>query len=73
LTEEVKSIFDGLVIEKFSHENYQNGRFEKLIKIWLGERFLVTSSILDINKETETFRNDCEAYILQTIAKYLPE
>ena len=73
LTEEVKNIFDGLVIEQFSHEDYQNDRFEKLINIWIGENSLVTSSILDINKETERFDNDCKAYILQTIAKNLPE
>jgi len=73
LSEEVKSIFDGLVIEQFSHENYQSDRFEKLINIWIGENSLVTSSILDINKETERFDNDCKAYILQTIAKNLPE
>ena len=35
LTEEVKSIFDGLVIEQFSHENYQSDCFDKLIKIWI--------------------------------------
>jgi len=63
LNEEVKSIFDGLVIEQFSHENEQSDRFEIL-----GETFFVTSSILDINKETERFDNDCKAYILQTIS-----
>ena len=73
LTEEVKSIFDGLVIEQFNHENYQSDCFDKLIKIWIGENLLVTGSILDINKETEKFDNDCKAYILQAIAKYLPE
>ncbi len=73
LTEEVKSIFDGLVIDRFSHENYQSDCFDKLIKIWIGENLLVTGSILDINRETERFENDCKAYILQTIAKYLPD
>ena len=73
LTEEVKNIFDDLVIEQFSHENYQSDRFERLINIWIGENSLVTSSILDINKETERFDNDCKAYVLQTIAKNVPE
>jgi len=70
LTEEVMSIFDGLVIEQFSHENYQSDCFDKIIKIWIGENLLVTSSIIDINKETERFGNDCKGYILQTIAKH---
>jgi len=49
LTDEVKIIFEDLVIEKFRHQEYQRNRFEKLIKIWLGENFLVASSpYLDI-------------------------
>jgi hypothetical protein len=72
LTDEVMIIFDNLVIEKFRHQDYQTNCFEKLIKIWLGENFLVASSSLDIKKETDRF-NDCKAYILKTIAKYLPD
>jgi len=72
LTDEVKIIFDNLVIEKFRHKDYQFNCFEKLIKIWLGENFLAVSSSLDIKKETDRL-NDCKAYILKTIAKYLPD
>jgi len=73
LTDEVKIIFENLVIENFRHQNYQSNCFEELIKIWLGENFLVASPKLDIKKETERFDNDCRAYIFKTIAKHLPD
>ena len=74
LTDEVKNIFENLVIENFRHQDYQSNCFEKLIKIWLGENFLAASSpSLDIKKETERFENDFKDYILKTIAKYLPD
>ena len=44
LTDKVKIIFDNLVIEKFRHQDYQTNCFEKLIKIWLEEKYLVDSS-----------------------------
>ena len=73
LTHEVKNIFEDLIIESFRHQDYQRYCFEKLIKVWLGENFLAVSSpSLDIKKETDRF-NDCKAYILKTIAKYLPD
>jgi hypothetical protein len=74
LTDEVKNIFEDLVIENFRHQDYQNNCFERLIKVWLGENFLATSSpSLDIKKETERFDNDVKDYILETIAKNLPD
>jgi hypothetical protein len=73
LTDEVKIIFDNLVIEQFRHQDYQSNCFEELIKIWLGQNFLLPSLALDIKKETERFDNDCRDYILKTIAKYLPD
>ena len=73
LTDEVKIIFDDLIIENFRHQDYQRYCFEKLIKVWLGENFLAASSpSLNIAKETDRF-NDCKAYIFKTIAKYLPD
>ena len=71
LTDEVKIIFENLVIENFRHQNYQSNCLEELNKIWLGENFLVASPKLDIKKETERFDNDCRAYILLNI--YLME
>ena len=74
LTDEVKNIFEDLVIENFRHQDYQSNCFERLIKVWLGENFLAASSpSLDIKKETERFDNDVKNYILETIAKYLPD
>jgi len=74
LTDEVKNIFEDLVIENFRHQDYQNNCFERLIKVWLGENFLAASSpSLDIKKETERFDNDVKDYILETIAKHLPD
>jgi len=73
LTDEVKNIFEDLIIENFRHQDYQIYCFEKLIKVWLGENFLAASSpSLDIKKETDRF-NDCKTYIFKTIAKYLPD
>jgi hypothetical protein len=73
LTDEVKNIFEDLIIENFRHQDYQIYCFEKLIKVWLGETFLAASSpSLDIKKETDRF-NDCKTYIFNTIAKYLPD
>ena len=73
LTDEVKNIFEDLIIESFRHQDYQRYCFEKLIKVWLGENFLAASSpSLDIKKETDRF-NDCKTYIFNTIAKHLPE
>jgi len=43
LTDEVKIIIENLVIENFRHQDYQSNCFEELIKIWLGEKFLVAS------------------------------
>jgi hypothetical protein len=73
LTDKVKKVFENLVIDHFRHINYQSACFEELINLWLGENFLVTSPILDIEKETERFDNDVKAYLLETIAKNLPE
>ena len=74
LTDEVKNIFEDLIIESFRHQDYQRYCFEKLIKVWLGENFLAASSpSLDIKKETERFDNDVKDYILETIAKHLPD
>jgi hypothetical protein len=73
LTDEVKNIFEDLVIENFRHQDYQINCFERLIKVWLGENFLAASSpSLDIEKETDRFKY-CKTYILKTIAKYLPD
>jgi hypothetical protein len=73
LTDEVKNIFEDLIIESFRHQDYQRYCFEKLIKVWLGENFLAASSpSLDIKKETDRF-NDCKTYIFKTIAKHLPD
>ena len=72
LTDDVKIIFDNLIIEQFRHQDYQIDCFEELIKIWFGENFLVTST-LDIKKETERFEDNCKDYILKTISKYLPD
>jgi len=59
LTDKVKNIFEDLVIENFRHQDYQSNCFEKLIKVWLGEKFLATSlQSLDIEKEMERFDND---------------
>ena len=70
LTNEVKNIFEDLIIENFRHQDYQRYCFEKLIKVWLGENFLAASSpSLDIKKETDRF-NDCKIYIFKTIAKH---
>jgi len=74
LTDEVKIIFEDLVIENFRHNDYQSNCFYKLIKVWLGENFLVESSpSLNIKKETERFDNDVKKYVIKTIAKYLPD
>jgi len=74
LTDEVKNIFEDLIIENFRHQDYQSYCFERLIKVWLGENFLAAlSSSLDINKETDRFDNDVKDYILDTIAKHLPD
>jgi len=73
LTDEVKIIFDNLIIEQFRHQDYQSNCFEELIKIWFGETFLMTSSTLDIKKETERFEINFKEYILKTISKYLPD
>jgi len=73
LTKEVKNIFEDLIIENFRHQDYQRHCFEKLFNVWLGENFLSDSSpSLDIDKETDRF-NDCKTYILETIAKNLPD
>jgi len=72
LTDEVRIVIDNLINEQFRHQDYQSDCFEKLINIWLGEKFLETSSTLDINQETERFEINCKDYILKTIAKYLP-
>ena len=73
LTDEVMIIFDNLIIEQFRHQDYQSNCFEDLINIWFGENYLVTSSTLDIKKETERFETNYKDYILQTISKYLPD
>jgi hypothetical protein len=74
LTDEVKNIFEDLVIENFRHQDYQSICFERLLKVWLGENFLAASSpSLDIKKETERFDNDVKRYVIKTIAKYLPD
>jgi hypothetical protein len=73
LPDKVKSLIENLIIEQYSHKEYQNNCFEELINIWLGESFLANSSTLNIKKETERFENDCKAHILKTIAKYLPD
>jgi len=74
LTDEVKNIFEDLVIENFRHQDYQNNCFERLIKVWLGENFLVESApSLDIKKETERFDNDVKKIVIKAIAKYLPD
>ena len=60
LTDEVKIVIDNLINEQFRHQDYQSDCFEKLINIWLGEKFLETSSTLDINQETERFEINCK-------------
>jgi hypothetical protein len=72
LTDEVKIIFDNLINEQFRHQDYQSDCFEELLKIWFGENLIVTSSTLDIKKETEIFEYNFKDYILKTISKYLP-
>jgi len=67
LTDDVKIIFDNLIIEQFRHQDYQIDCFEELIKIWFGENFLVTSSTLDIKNETERFEYNCKDYIFTMI------
>ena len=73
MTDEIKNIFEDLIIENFRHQDYQRYCFEKLIKVWLGENIVSASSLsLDIEKETDRF-NDCKIYIFNTIAKHLPD
>jgi len=67
-------VSEDLIIENFRHQDYQINSFKRLIKVWLGENFLAASSpSLDIKKETDRFDNDVKDYILETIAKHLPD
>jgi len=60
LTDEVKIIFEDIVIENFRHQDCQSNCFEKLIKVWLGKKFQVASSpSSDIEKETDRFEKIC--------------
>ena len=72
LNDQVKNLIEELVVEQIRHKEKQILCFNELMKIWYGENFISAPTKLDIQKESGNF-DDCKKYILETIARYLPD